>query len=264
MNRHSPLYESHKLSIIVPVYNLGHSILENIELLISEIQPYFSDYEVLVISDGSTDETNLRLASFSHPHCRTLFLEKNSGKGKAIRRGFWEAQGEFILFIDGGMELHPKEIRIFLGLMELYDADIVIGSKRHPQSQIEYPLLRRVLSSLYQYCLHRFFDLDVTDTQVGIKLFRRKVITDIRDHLEIDRYGFDLEVLALAKLKGHGKMMEAPIRLDYFHRMTRKGFSEFLHILDVGLSVAWDTYRVYRKIRRIRPGWVEAKVKSAL
>lgn len=243
---------SHKLSIIVPVFNEGRNILKNLELLVAEVEPHFAHYEILVISDGSTDETNEQLRALQRPHLRTILLERNRGKGYAVRQGFFEAQGDYILFIDGGMELHPKEIRIFLGLMALYDADIVLGSKRHPQSNIDYPWTRRVLSSIYQAMTHSFFDLDVTDTQVGLKLFKGQVVRAIRDDLEIDRYGFDLEVLALAKLRGHSKMLEAPIRLDYFGKNRRPFFQELLHVAKVGALVLADTIRVYKKILRLR------------
>ena len=195
-----------RISVIVPVYNEGQDILANLALLKSEITPYFSQFEIIVISDGSTDGTNGELKKINEPHTRVILLEKNQGKGAAVRRGFFEATGDYILFIDGGMELHPKEVRIFLGLLSLYDADIVIGSKRHPQSHIHYPWPRRVLSFIFQLLIKRYFDLDVTDTQVGIKLFRSEVIHAVRDHLEINRYGFDIEVLALAKALGFGKM----------------------------------------------------------
>ncbi len=247
-----PTQHQQKLSVLVPVHNLGDSILENIQLLISEIEPYFQSYEVLIISNGSTDETNQKLRAFQHPKCRMIIIPETIGKGNSIRRGFFEAQGEYILFIDGGMELHPREIRIFFGLMSLYDADIVLGSKRHPQSEIEYPLIRRFLSGIYQMMLRYFFDLDVTDTQVGLKLFKRKVVEDVRELMEVGGYGFDLEVLALAKLKGHGKMLEAPVRLDYFDKNRRRGLAELLHVFRVGWSVMADTMRVYRKVIHLR------------
>lgn len=240
------------LSVIVPIFNEGSHLKENIHLLLSEVEPYFTHYEVILISDGSTDETNRILREFNHPQIRSIVLEKNRGKGNAIRQGFYEGKGDFILFIDGGMELHPREIRIFIGLMNLYDADIVIGSKRHPQSEIQYPLIRRILSFGYQMLIKNFFGLDVTDTQVGLKLFRKKVVEAIRGDLSIDRYGFDLEILALARARGFTKMLEAPVRLDYFSKNTRAFLFEGFHLLRVTWDVFRDTVRVYRKVRKLK------------
>lgn len=244
--------KNQRISVIVPVFNEGQGILANLALLRSEITPHFSQYEIIVISDGSTDGTNEELRKISDPQTRVILLEKNQGKGAAVRRGFFEASGDYILFIDGGMELHPKEIRIFLGLMALYEADIVIGSKRHPQTRIHYPWPRRILSFIFQILIKRFFDLDVTDTQVGIKLFRNKVIHAVRNHLEINRYGFDIEVLALAKALGYGKMLEAPVSLEYFQKSQRNPIQEFSHVFRIGFHILKDTVQVYKKLNRLK------------
>jgi len=241
------------ISIIVPVFNEARNILKNLDLLVSEVAPYFENYEIIVISDGSTDGTNGALSTQSHAGVRTVFLDKNRGKGFAVRRGFLECKGDFVLFIDGDMELHPREIRVFLGLQALYDADIVIGSKRHPQSNIIYPWTRRALSFIFQMIINHLFDLDVTDTQVGIKLFRRDVVDAVKQDLSVDRYGFDLELLALARRRGFKKMLEAPIRLDYFWQDERRSkIMDLVHIFKVGYHVMSDTCVVYRKLRNAR------------
>jgi glycosyltransferase involved in cell wall biosynthesis len=241
------------LSVIVPVFNEAERIQANLELLISEVAPYFSSFEILVVSDGSTDGTESVLKSYVHPRTKLICYPENHGKGYALREGFKAASGDFILFIDGGMELHPREIRIFIGLMELYDADVVVASKRHPQSQIDYPRTRRILSSIYQILIRFLFNMNVTDTQVGLKLFKREVIESIMPHLTVDRYGADLEILALARATGYKRFLEAPVRLDYFRTNSRSFLPEMLHIARVGWSVLVDTLRLYRRIRKIQP-----------
>jgi hypothetical protein len=135
--------------------------------------------------------------------------------------------------------------------MGLYSADMVIGSKRHPQSKVDYPLLRRFLSSVYQLLIKKLFNLDVTDTQVGLKLFRREVIESIREDLELDRYGFDLELLALAARKGYTQVLEAPVRLDYFSRNIRSPGQELIHVFRVGSLILKDTWNLYRRLRQM-------------
>jgi dolichol-phosphate mannosyltransferase len=241
-----------RLSVLVPVYNEGIGLSSSLDLLISHLEPYFQNFEVLVISDGSTDGTNSQLRKYDHPQVRPIILKKNQGKGYAIRKGFKEATGDYILFIDGGMELHPREIRIFLGLLVLYEADIVIGSKRHPQSAVYYPWFRKILSFFYQMLIRAFFHLNVTDTQVGLKIFRRAVVDAIKDELSVDRYGFDLELLALAKIHGYNRMLEAPVWLNYFRAEGRRKFaSELVHVARVSFYVFMDTVKVYLKIRKI-------------
>ncbi|MGE0527840.1 MAG: glycosyltransferase family 2 protein, partial [Bdellovibrionales bacterium] len=185
------MFANAKLSVIVPLFNEATRLSENLNLLVQEVESYFPDFEVLIISDGSTDGTESKLLTFKHPRLQVLLFKENTGKGNAIRTGFQKATGDFILFIDGGMEIHPKEIRIFMGLMSLYGSDIVIGSKRHPQSRIEYPWYRRLLSWIFQMFVRVVFRINVTDTQVGIKLFRKEVVQAILPHLELNRYGFD-------------------------------------------------------------------------
>jgi glycosyltransferase involved in cell wall biosynthesis len=239
------------VSVVVPVFNEEARIIENIDLLISQIEEIFHQFEIIVVSDGSTDGTNLKLARLHDPNVRFRIVSKNQGKGHAVREGFKISNGDYVFFIDGGMELHPKELKIFLGLMSLYDADIVVGSKRHPQSQVFYPWYRRFLSTLFQQLTRILFHINVSDTQVGLKLFKRQVILDILPYLEINRYGFDLEILSLAGLMGHKQILEAPIRLDYFVN-SRKRFWDFLHVIKVGFSLLNDTLKLYFKLRKIR------------
>ncbi|MEK7356742.1 MAG: glycosyltransferase family 2 protein, partial [Bdellovibrionota bacterium] len=234
-------YKNSKLTVIVPVFNEAPRIVENLNLLTKEIERHFSNYEVIVISDGSTDATASKLLEYDHPHLKAVLREQNSGKGAVIRTGFQMATGDYVLFIDGGMEIHPKEIRIFMGLMSVYECDIVIGSKRHPQSRIQYPWHRRVMSWMFQRLVHRLFRLDVTDTQVGIKLLRAEIVKTILPHLEINRYGFDLEILSLAKRFGYGRILEAPIHMDYFGKNERFVVQEVFHVFKIAYSLLKDT-----------------------
>lgn len=240
------------ITVIVPVFNEGPRIVENLELLIQELEGHFQQYEILVMSDGSTDDTNSKVFAFKHPCVRFTPFVRNQGKGAAVRKGFELSKGDYVFFIDGGMELHPKELRIFFGLMRLYDADIVIGSKRHPQSKIYYPAFRRFLSSIYQKLIKYLFRVDVTDTQVGMKLFRREVVQSVLPFLKVDRYGFDLEILSLASLFGYKKMLEAPVQMDYFSKNQRPFPIELIHVFKVGVSLLKDTFKLNARIREIR------------
>lgn len=247
-----PAMAQSTVSIIVPVFNEAKAIIDNLDLLISEIEEYFPKFEILVVSDGSTDETNLKVFSFRHPDVKLVVVQENMGKGHAVRTGFKRAKGDYILFIDGGMELHPRDVRVFVGLMDLYQADIVIGSKRHPQSNVVYPWYRKLLSYSFQKLVHFLFAVDITDTQVGLKLFRRPVIEAVLPHLQIDRYGFDLEVLCLAQAFGFTKMLEAPVRLDYFGRSQRFIVADLSHVFRVGLSLLGDVIKLKRRLNLLQ------------
>src|ERR1700677_3911941 len=91
-----------KLSIVVPVFNEASQITKNLDLLLDEVESYFTNFEVIVVSDGSTDGTDRKIASIKHPGVKPIIIKRNAGKGNAIREGFQCASGDFILFIDGG------------------------------------------------------------------------------------------------------------------------------------------------------------------
>ena len=242
-----------RLSVVVPVFNEGINLKAKVALLMKEVTPYFRSCEYLLVNDGSTDGTRSVLAGMDLPNVKIIGYDKNCGKGFAVREGFKASSGDFILFIDGGMELHPRDIKVFLGLMQLYNCDIVMGSKRHPQSQVDYPWSRRLLSFIFQSLVRLVFKVNVTDTQVGLKLLKREVVNAILPHLTIDRYGFDLEMLVLARRKGFRRFLEAPIRLDYFGHNRRSFFREYAHIFRVGLSILKDTWRIYQRLKSIPP-----------
>jgi len=244
-------FDNISLSVIVPVYNEGSNIQGNLKLLQEEVSRYFKDYEIIVVSDGSTDETNINVKKLENEHLRLIAFEKNKGKGAAVHRGFTEAKGDFLLFIDGGMELHPREIKIFLGLMYLYDADIVIGSKRHPQSNVHYPWYRRILSYLFQTAVRILFHIRVTDTQVGIKMFRKSVICAVLPHLQVTSYGFDLEILGFAARLGFRNILEAPVRLDYFLKNNKGTLRDVIHTMRIGLALLKDVYKLWLRMRKL-------------
>lgn len=240
------------ISVIVPIYNEALVIKENLQLLKNELEEHFSSFEIIVVNDGSTDNGRLVLEEISDSRVRVIDFSTNQGKGIAVKKGFEESRGDYILFIDGGLELHPKEIHIFWGLMQLYHADIIVGSKRHPQSKVFYPWYRKLLSTIYQQFIKVLFNLDVTDTQVGIKMFRRNVIESILPQLETSSYGMDLEILAMAVKRGYKNILEAPIRLDYFLKNDHSVIKDLLHTLRVGTLLLRDTLRLWVKLRKIK------------
>src|SRR4030043_433681 len=111
------------LSVIVPVYIFSNELWQNIDLLDQELSPYFRDYEIIVVNDGGYLDFT-KFLSNTKPYLKLYNLPENSGKGQAIKSGFQHAKGDYIIFIDGDMELHPKDIKNFLSLMDIYNADI--------------------------------------------------------------------------------------------------------------------------------------------
>lgn len=243
------LYSTKKISVIVPIYNEEKVVEDNLKLLEEELLEYFKNYEVIVVSDGSTDRTHEEALKRVSPYLKVFHYTNNQGKGFALKYGVSKCSGDFIIFIDGGMELHPKDIKVFLALMDIYNADAVIGSKRHPQSEVDYPLSRRILSRLYQTLIRFALDLNVRDTQVGLKLFRRQVLEDSLSRVLVKKYAFDLELLTVANHLGYSRILEAPIKLDYAINGKKNLWANLWRIKRMIWQMLWDTMAVIYRLR---------------
>jgi glycosyltransferase involved in cell wall biosynthesis len=233
------------LSVVIPVYNGAAFIAENVSIIRRELGAARVPYELIVVSDGSADDTVERVAGVAHPEVRVLHYDRNIGKGYAVKLGLLAARGRFVGFIDSDLDLHPAELVSFLAAMEGDSLDAAIGSKRHPASQVDYPLRRRLYSWLYQQLIRLLFQLEVADTQVGIKLFRRDLVEAVVPHLLVKRYAFDLELLAVARDMGFGRIAEQPVRLQYSFGATG--------IAPLAIAQALlDTAAVFYRLRILR------------
>jgi len=173
---------------------------------------------------------------------------ENQGKGYALRFGAGMCTGELVTFIDADGELDPEEISRMAQLQALYDADIVVGSKRHPLSKVSYPLMRRFQSLCYQLLVRCLFRVNVRDTQTGIKLLRRKVAVAVLPLLLVKRFAFDVELLVVARQMGFRRVIEAPVTLDYKFSSTTN-LKAVLRVLIDTLAIFYRLYirRTYQK-----------------
>jgi glycosyltransferase involved in cell wall biosynthesis len=155
-------------------------------------------------------------------------MRVNRGKGRALKYGFRFAKGELIAFLDADLDLHPRQIQRFLRIMERDGVGVVIGSKRHPDSKVNYPWHRRLISNIYYYLVKMMFGLKVRDTQTGIKLFRREILERIFPKILVKRYALDLEILVNVHHLGY-EIAEAPIILDFRRRFGRIRIIDLWH-----------------------------------
>jgi glycosyltransferase involved in cell wall biosynthesis len=233
-----------QLSVVVPAYREGRRIHSNLTRLIGELDKLDVPYEIVVVSDGNTDTTVREAKRVESPAIRVFHYPMNIGKGFALSCGVDQSVGDLVTFIDADMELDPANIGRFIDLMRSSGCDAVIGSKRHPQSKVSYPRLRRLQSAAYQLLVRVLFNLKVRDTQTGLKLFRRQVLREALPLLAIKRFAFDLELLVVARQLGYRNVCEAPINLDYQFEST------------VGLrsawNVLWDTAAIFYRLHILR------------
>lgn len=221
----------------MPMYNAQNikENLEEVEHILEEINP---NYEIILVNDGSKNNCYREAKKYSlkNKKIRVEGYKINKGKGNAIKYGFSFVSGEYITFLDCGGDLDAKQIKTFLEILHREKADVVIGSKKHPKSQVHYPLARRVMSSFYRVLNKILFGLEVKDTQVGLKLFKKEVLKKIMPRIAIKRFAFDLELLVLANKEGF-KIVEAPIILKYKFNSTIN--------LKAVFWMLWDTLAIF-------------------
>jgi glycosyltransferase involved in cell wall biosynthesis len=233
-----------QLSVVVPAYREGRRIHDNLKRLIGELDQLGVTYEVVVVSDGNTDATVREARRLGSPVVKIFHYPMNIGKGFALSLGVDQSVGDLVTFIDADMELDPANIKGFIELMQMNGCDAVIGSKRHPMSKVAYPEFRRLQSAVYQLLVRLLFNLNVRDTQTGLKLFRRQVLADAVPLLAIKKFAFDLELLVVASQLGYRNICEAPITLNY----------QFQSTVNLGSAwrVLWDTAAIFYRLRILR------------
>ena len=230
---------SGKLSVLMPAYNEEAIIYENALEAARQICPLADDYELLVIDDGSSDRTKAEIerAAAENPKIRCISYQPNQGKGCALREGTAHAEGDYIAFCDADLDLAPEQLADFIDRMQRENADVVIGSKMHPESKVDYPAIRRVYSWGYYILLLLLFRLNVRDTQTGLKLFKAEVIKPVMRQILVKRFAFDIEVLAIINARGY-KIISAPIEV-VFHRVSfdRIGFRDIRNMFIDTLAI---------------------------
>jgi len=204
-----------KLSIVIPAYKEAKNIYRTVDEILKAHDILDYDYEVIVVVDGSPDDTYKEARRHRSSRVKVFEYEKNRGKGYALKYGTSKATGEIITFADAGGDFDPKQFDKCVKLMEVFDADFVIGSKRHPASKINYPFKRRVYSWIYHKMIRVLFGLNVTDTQAGLKFLKRNVARDVLPRVLVKQYAFDLEMLVVAWQLGYRRIFEAPIVMNF-------------------------------------------------
>ncbi|MFC1941883.1 glycosyltransferase [Chloroflexota bacterium] len=230
------------LSVIIPAFNEKNTIAQTIQQTLSTLDSSGLDYELLIVDDGSSDGTaeSARACGNGHSAVKICGYEKNRGKGHALKYGFQQSAGDWILILDADMELPPSQIPAFIGYLDPEKADILIGSKRHPDSKLEVSACRRVFSKSYNLMVKTLFNLNITDVLVGLKLYRREVLEKAFPRMTVSRYAFDVELLAIANIHGYS-IAEAPVTLNY-------RFNPRI-VIQGTMRIFWDTMTIFYRAR---------------
>ena len=239
---HSAASDNKDISVIIPAFNAAAALPAVLESTYEALEGLGSDFEIVVVDDGSTDETLAvaERASASSPRIKLISSKSVRGKGGALKRGFEASSRNLVCFLDSDPDLRPSQVVDLLARMDETGADIVIASKRHPDAILDYPWYRKLYSTLYYFMVLLMFRLPVKDTQTGIKLFRRDVLVNTFPRLVIKRFAFDLEMLVVAHKLGH-KIVEAPARLGR-RRFGWVGWSDIQGIIVDTMAIFFRLY----------------------
>ena len=137
------------LSIIIPVYNQQSKVSFSLERIRQVVESLYTDYEMIVVNDGSTDNTLsiLKRVAMTDPYLYVISYTPNRGKGYAVKQGVLHSHGQAVMFLDGDLDISPDLIRDYVE--KLRTADLVIASKRHPGSCVRIPTSRAFLSRAF-------------------------------------------------------------------------------------------------------------------
>ncbi len=232
------------VSVVMPAYNESEHIVKNLIEVVETFEAFGNDFEVIVIDDGSSDGTRVLAARalLAHPErVRVAHYDTNQGKGNALIAGTGIARGEYVVFLDADMDLHPKQLPRFFAIMQARNADAVIGAKWHPESVLTYPRFRRFCSKAYFAMVRLLFGLPLRDTQTGLKVFKMALLRDVFPRVLAKRFAFDIEVLAIAHSLGY-KIVDAPVTMEFKRQAGR------LRLRDAWPELA-DTVAIFWRLK---------------
>lgn len=198
------------LSIVIPAYNEARRLPKTLRI----IHDYFAlkncPYEIIVVDDGSLDNTPAKIAKLNIPDLKVLSYKANRGKGYAVNFGTKAAKGKYIIFIDADNSTPFEQIEKLVPYLQ--DFEVVIGSRYFKGSNIKLkqPLVRRLMARFGNFLIRILVLPKISDTQCGFKMFRKSAARQIFSRQTIWRWGFDIEILFIAKKLGY-KIKEVPI-----------------------------------------------------
>lgn len=220
------------LSVIIPAYNEAKRIMLTLESIMAYLREKDYTSEILVVDDGSTDETVkvVKRITDESIDIRMITNKENHGKGFVVRQGMTRARGLFRIFMDADNSTNISEVEKFWPCVKK-GYDVVIGSRAVKGSEIviHQPWYREMPGRIANKMIRRMTGLPFKDTQCGFKLFSKKVALEVFSKCEIDRWAFDVEVLVLARRLGF-KVKEVGIgwKNDRASRVSIKSYFETL------------------------------------
>jgi dolichyl-phosphate beta-glucosyltransferase len=247
--------DSPQYSIVIPVYNESARIGRALSDVLRVLDEKRWDAEVIVVNDGSSDNTAAIIESFAARDKRVRLLQnpRNCGKGFSVRNGLLHAAGNILMFTDADLSAPMEEAeRLFTAIRD--GADVAIGSRwlQRSRQTIHQPLYRQIFGRCFNMVTRMVMRLPFADTQCGFKAFRRNAAQTIFQLQRIERWGFDPEILFIALKRGYN-IKEVPVTWGHDERSRISYLRDGLKMLEELVYVRWNSLiGVYdRKVRDI-------------
>ena len=237
-----------ELSFVIPAYNEEAFIEDTLGTLDEVVKDKKLPYEIVVVNDGSKDKTLARAMTYAsrNGHVKVVTYPLNVGKGHAVKTGFLQATGDVVVFADGDMDVDLRQVSRYIDALK--HGDIAIASKWHPDSSVNMPLSRKIMSHSFHVLVRLLVGVQLRDTQAGLKAMRKSAFMNIFRRLAVKRYAFDVELLAVAKLYGL-RIVELPTRIKIDESFNVKDlFRMFVDLLGIAYR-----YRVLHWYQRPLP-----------
>jgi dolichol-phosphate mannosyltransferase len=200
------------VSVILCAYNEGKVIEDAIDKVDCVMSATGWNYEIVVVDDGSSDDTRQKalnhISEKGNGCLKVVGYDKNMGKGNAIKMGFERAEGDSIVVIDGDLDVDPRFIPSYVEALNTND--VAVASKWHPQSRTTVTLKRKILSFGFNALSKLLTGIKLTDTQAGLKAFRREVLERMVPKFVVKRYAFDLELIGACNHAGY-RIVDLPV-----------------------------------------------------
>ncbi len=230
----------------MPAYNEASCIGRSVAEAHRQFEAVSRDYEIIVVDDGSKDDTRRILEGLLDKNLKMVGYDRNQGKGHALKLGLYRATGQFAFLMDSDSEIHTEQLLSYVQALE--SADFVIGSKRHPLSNVRTPAMRMFLSLGFNVLERLLTGVRATDTQAGLKAARSEALYKVLPLLSVKRYAFDAELLAVASLFDF-RIVEMPVNIDL--RATFSGRQVFRMLIDLlGIAYRLRIRRWYQRNKR--------------
>jgi dolichyl-phosphate beta-glucosyltransferase len=228
-----------RYSIVIPAYNESQRIVPTLEKILAYIAQQHWDAELIVVNDGSKDDTAATVRNYAKQNSRVKLIENpgNRGKGYSVRNGMLHAGGEFLLFSDADLSSPIEEAPKLFAAIDA-GADVAIGSRwlRADLQTERQPFHRQLFGRVFNLLLRVVLGLKFKDTQCGFKAFTRAAAEAVFPRQRIERWGFDPELIFLSQKLGY-RVVEVPVAWAQDENSTihpvRDGLRMFLEVLKI-------------------------------